>query len=132
MSSLDYGVMREIAQYDPNLRRGLILTASVGDASRFEVDFLAVNASTVTRDVIDGAHRAGMEAHVWTVNDPEQMLTMIHLGADNILTSRPDVLVELLRIRTKMSDAEKNLLLLADLATGRLWGAQRVERNSTP
>ena len=132
VSSLDYGVMREIAQYDPNLGRGLILTASIGDPSRFEVDFLAVNERTVTRDLIDRAHRAGMEAHVWTVNDPDRMLTMIHLGVDNILTSRPDVLVALLRIRTEMSEAEKNLLLLADLATGRLWGARKADGNSTP
>ena len=73
-----------------------------------------------------------MEAHVWTVNDPAQMLTMLHLGVDNILTSRPDLLVELLRTRAEMSDAEKTLLLLADLAPGRLWAVQRTHDSGRP
>jgi glycerophosphoryl diester phosphodiesterase len=132
VSSLDIATMREIAQYNPNLRRGLIVTAAVGDVSRFDVDFLAINAGSATRDLIDRVHRAGMEAHVWSLSDPVRMQTMIHLGADNILTSRPDVLVRLLQARAKMSDAEKALLMLADLTPGRLWSLGRSQDDGEP
>ena len=73
-----------------------------------------------------------MEAHVWSLSDPVRMQTMIHLGADNILTSRPDVLVRLLQARAKMSDAEKALLMLADLTPGRLWSLGRSQDDGEP
>jgi glycerophosphoryl diester phosphodiesterase len=132
VSSLDYNVIREIAEHSPDLRRGLIVTASLGDISRLKVDFLAVNAGRVTRDLIDRARNAGMEVHVWTVNDPDRMLTMIHMGVDNILTSKPDALSELLSVRAEMSEAEKTLLLLADLAPGPLLRHPLTREDSVP
>ena len=120
VTSLDYGAIQEVARHDNRLRRGLIVTAAIGDPTAVDADVLAVNAQTVTRDLIARAHEAGMEVHVWTVNDPEQMLTMIHLGVDNILTSSPDILVELIREREAMSDAEKTLLFVSDFLAGRL------------
>ena len=119
VSSLDYAVTREIAPIAPDLRRGLIVTASLGDVSRLDVDFLAVNAGTVTRDLVGRAQDIGKEVHVWTVNDPDQMLSMYHMGVDNILTSTPDVLADLLSLRAGLSDAEKVVLLLADLVPAR-------------
>ncbi len=81
---------------------------------------MAVSAKLVTRDLVARAHRAGKEIHVWTVNDPRQMLTMIHMGVDNILTSTPQVAVELRRDWRQMSDAEKSLLFVSDFLAGRL------------
>lgn len=118
--SLDYGTVRRVAELEEALPVGLTLSAGVGNRNRFEVDFLAVNANSVTRDLISEAHRAGREVHAWTVNDVDQMLTMIHLGVDNIITDRPEILVELLEERSQMTNAEKILLYLADLHEGRL------------
>ncbi len=120
VTSLDYGGIQRVGEKDPNLRRGLILTAGVGDATRLDLDLLAVNANRVSRSMVARAHRAGKEIHVWTVNDPDQMLTMIHMGVDNILTSTPDVLVELLAARAELSAEQKALLLVADFLEGRL------------
>ena len=120
VTSLEYSAIREIARQSSRLRRGLIVTAKIGDATQLDVDLLAVNARTVTRDFVARAHDAGKQVHVWTVNDPEQMLTMIHMGVDNILTSSPDVLVELLREREQMSNAERTLLFVSDFLAGRL------------
>ena len=120
VTSLEFAAMQEIARQDGRLRRGLILTAKVGDATTLNVDLLAVNAQSVTRDLVTRAHQAGQEVHVWTVNDPQQMLTMIHMGVDNILTSSPDILVDLLREREKLTDAERTLLFVSDFLAGRL------------
>lgn len=120
VTSLDYGGIQRIGQHDPGLRRGLILTAGVGDATRLDLDLLAVNANRVSRRMVARAHRAGKEVHVWTVNDPDQMLTMIHMGVDNILTSTPDVLVDLLEARAGMTHEQRVLLLVADFLEGRL------------
>jgi glycerophosphoryl diester phosphodiesterase len=120
VTSLVYGGVQEIARQDDGLRRGLIVTAKLGDATSLDVNLLAVNANAVTRDLITRAHRAGMEVHVWTVNEPGQMLTMIHLGVDNIMTDAPDVLVALLAERARLSNAEKTLLFVSDFLAGRL------------
>jgi glycerophosphoryl diester phosphodiesterase len=120
VTSLSYDAVRQIAQQYDQLRTGLIIAARVGDVASLEVDILAVSAKLVTRDLVARAHRAGKEIHVWTVNDPRQMLTMIHLGVDNILTSTPQVLVELRSDWRQMSDAEKSLLFVSDFLAGRL------------
>lgn len=118
--SLDYGAVRKVAELEERIPAGLTLSARVGNPTGFEVDFLAVGAGAVTRDLVARAHREGMEVHAWTVNEVDQMLTMIHLGVDNIITDRPDVLVALLEERSEMTNAEKMLLYLSDLHEGRL------------
>jgi glycerophosphoryl diester phosphodiesterase len=45
----------------------------------------------VTRRLIDAAHRAGVEVHVWTVNDPEDMRRLVTAGVDGIVTDRADL-----------------------------------------
>ena len=47
--------------------------------------------------LIRGARKKGMEVHYWTINDPETMQELIDLGADGIITDRPDLLIELLK-----------------------------------
>ncbi|MBU9713784.1 glycerophosphodiester phosphodiesterase [Evansella tamaricis] len=48
------------------------------------------------RKLLRGAHRRGMDVHYWTINDKETMKELIDLGADGIITDRPDLLIELL------------------------------------
>ena len=50
----------------------------------------------VTEDLIEDAHAANLAVHVWTINDCEQMLELIALGVDGIMTDRPVLLAELL------------------------------------
>jgi len=37
-----------------------------------------------------------MDVHYWTINDRETMKELIELGADGIITDRPDIMIELL------------------------------------
>ncbi|MGI9569253.1 MAG: glycerophosphodiester phosphodiesterase family protein [Desulfobulbia bacterium] len=120
ITSLHASGVRNVANVDKDLRRGLIVTANIGDLTSLDVDILAVNANAVTRDLVTRAHRADMEVHVWTVNDPNQMLTMIHMGVDNIMTDSPELLVELIETRSKMGRIEKALLFISDFLSGRL------------
>lgn len=52
-----------------------------------------------TPALVRAAHAAGVEVHVWTVNDPERMRTLIADGADGIVTDQADVALAALRPR---------------------------------
>lgn len=44
----------------------------------------------LTPRLIETAHRAGVEVHVWTVNEPERMRRLLGLGVDGLVTDRAD------------------------------------------
>ncbi|MGJ5080465.1 glycerophosphodiester phosphodiesterase [Bradyrhizobium sp. HKCCYLS3013] len=46
----------------------------------------------VTPELISEAHALGLRAVVWTVNKPEDMARLIDIGADGIISDRPDLL----------------------------------------
>ena len=78
----------------------LLLAAALraeASASRLlaEIDALQIPerqgpVRVLTRRLIDYAHTAGTEVHVWTVNDTDRMRMLISRGVDGIVTDRAD------------------------------------------
>ncbi|GGA86786.1 glycerophosphodiester phosphodiesterase [Ornithinibacillus halotolerans] len=54
------------------------------------------NINLMDKKIIRGANKRGMQVHYWTINDTETMQELIDLGANGIMTDRPDLLLELL------------------------------------
>lgn len=52
-----------------------------------------------TASLVRAAHRAGVEVHVWTVNDVDDMRRLIGAGADGIVTDRADAALKALAPR---------------------------------
>lgn len=50
-----------------------------------------------TKQIIKDAHRLNMQVHYWTINDKETMRDLLELGADGIMTDRPDLLLEVMK-----------------------------------
>lgn len=45
--------------------------------------------TVVDRRFVAAAHTAGLAVHVWTVDEPEEILKLIELGVDGLVTNRP-------------------------------------------
>ncbi|HWU58089.1 MAG TPA: glycerophosphodiester phosphodiesterase family protein, partial [Microbacteriaceae bacterium] len=53
----------------------------------------------VTPRVVRAMHSCGVEVHVWTVNDPRDMLRLLNAGVDGLITDRCDLARELVDSR---------------------------------
>ncbi len=55
-----------------------------------------INLNLAKKSYINRAHRRGISVQYWTINDREEMIKLIKLGVDVIMTDNPDVLYEVL------------------------------------
>jgi glycerophosphoryl diester phosphodiesterase len=102
--------LREIKDAEPTLPIGMILSAVQGDVTRLPVNFLSLNQRLVRADLVRRAHERGMEVHAWTVNDPEVALRLLDLGCDNLITSDPKLIREVVDWYAGLGDIERMLL----------------------
>ena len=61
------------------------------DAVQIPSSVLGLNI--VSKRLVKMYHTAGVKVHVWTINDPEHMLTLKNAGVDGIVTDRTDLAV---------------------------------------
>jgi glycerophosphoryl diester phosphodiesterase len=107
-------IEQELKNNYPHLMRG----ASTGSAAKFVLtqfiglnifddgDFaclqvpmsydLGVEIDLVNKSIIDRAHRRNIAVQYWTINDADDMRTLIELGCDCIMTDNPALLREVL------------------------------------
>jgi glycerophosphoryl diester phosphodiesterase len=74
----------------PVLGRPLTSLALRG-AAALQVPLRGGPLDIVTPHSIARAHRAGVQVHVWTVNDPTEMHRLLDLGVDGLITDRADL-----------------------------------------
>ncbi len=98
----------------PEWTVGFLSAAAIGNLTRIDADFLAVNSGLATRSLIRAAHRRGQEVHVWTINDPAAMSALIGRGVDNLITDFPAVARSVLAQRAEMTTIER---LLVDIGS---------------
>lgn len=60
----------------------------------------------VDRALLRYAHDHGLEVHVWTIDQAEEMAALLDLGVDGLVTDRPDVLRDVLRKRGSWPEAD--------------------------
>ena len=112
ISCFDMPPLVEARSVEPQLRVGMILTAAKGDVTGLGVDFLSLNQRLVRSDVVRRAHQRGIEVHAWTVNDRATALRMLDLGCDNLITSDPQLMREVVDWHNNLGDAQRIVMRL--------------------
>ena len=85
-----------LSRFAPRRVADLVL-AGRGDA--LQVPHRLRGVTIVTDRFVRRAHAAGRPVHVWTVDDPTEMHTLLDLGVDGLMTDRTDVLRDVLTSR---------------------------------
>jgi len=119
LMSLKLEGVEKLRELRPSWQVGLLSSISVGDPTRLDVDFLGLNASSISDQTIDRAHRSDMLIYAWTVNDPTTMSALLSRGIDGLITDRPQACRKVIDERSTLNPGER---LLIDLAArlGRL------------
>ncbi len=93
ITSFNYSALKEAKKTDPDIKTALI--ANIATPSLYtqlrDIDALSLNYIFVNQNIVNSVHKNGKRVFVWTVNTREDIDRMISLGADNIITDRPDI-----------------------------------------
>ena len=111
--SLKRAGLSKAKELRPNWPHGLLNTASIGDLTRLDLDFLALNSVAASWAMINSLHKQGMKIYVWTVNDPVQMSVMMSRGVDGIITDKPALVRKVLELREHLSPIGRLLIWIA-------------------
>ncbi|MEN8200093.1 MAG: glycerophosphodiester phosphodiesterase [Thermodesulfobacteriota bacterium] len=128
--SLKYEGIKKFHALRPDWEIGLLSTKAIGNLSKLEVDFMAINMATAKPAFIRRIHATGKEVYVWTVNDQVSLSRMIALGVDGLITDEPALARDVLNRQADMSPAE-HLLLHTAVLFGKVI-PQRTYRDQSP
>jgi len=111
--SLKYDAVLKVRAMRPDWTLGLLTAVAIGDLTRLDADFLAVNTGLASRTLLRNAHASGKEVLVWTVNDPLTAYAMISRGVDGVITDDPAMVRRVLAFYDDLNGVER---LLAEVA----------------
>ena len=77
------------------------LTRMLRGIDAVQLPAVVVGVASMTPRSVRSFHEAGVEAHVWTVNDPEMMVCLLDMGVDGIVTDRADLALAILEERRR-------------------------------
>jgi len=107
VTSPNYDGLLDVKRANPRLRTGLIVAHALGDVSKLDVEALSVRADFLSDDLLRAARRMGREVHVWSLSDARQIARQIKRGVDNIITSDPDLGVQVSNEWSETTGAER-------------------------
>jgi glycerophosphoryl diester phosphodiesterase len=127
--SLKLESVQKLKQLRPQWTGGLLAATKIGDITRLDADFLAVNQNMATAAFIGRAHKANKRVFVWTVNDALSISHWVSMGVDGVITDEPALAKDILAQRDELSTAER-LLLSGALLFGKPEALKQYRDNS--
>ncbi|MBE3598536.1 MAG: glycerophosphodiester phosphodiesterase [Limnochordaceae bacterium] len=94
LSSFNHFSLRTVKALRPQARTGVLYMEGLVDpwayARLVPADAIHPPRYAVLPELVEGAHRAGVAVHVWTVDERAELRRMADWGVDAIITNRPD------------------------------------------
>lgn len=94
VQSADGQKMTQLKKLVPNLRVGIVYALNIGPMEE-NVDFIALEESWVTEQLIQELKQHPTDLFVWTLNDDRSLQTFIEKNVSGVITDHPDVAREL-------------------------------------
>ncbi|NOQ47240.1 MAG: hypothetical protein GQ559_11335 [Desulfobulbaceae bacterium] len=113
--SLKHEEVKILRQRYPELEAGFVVSASLGDLTKLDENFLILSRNLATDSMVSALHAQSKKVFVWTIDDTRTMSMLINQGVDGIITNTPDKMAALLRERVELSPAELLLLRFGEL-----------------
>ncbi len=101
-SSFDLLLLRELKKQNSSLRIGQLVENSENlkknlDRLGFIPDTYNPDFNLVNEQLVEDAHRLGIQVIPWTVNEKKDMTLLMRIGVDGIITDYPDRLADLVK-----------------------------------
>ncbi|MFJ7732618.1 glycerophosphoryl diester phosphodiesterase membrane domain-containing protein [Lysinibacillus sp. NPDC097231] len=100
VQSADAQMMTQLKKIAPNLRVGIVYALNIGPIVE-TVDFIALEESWVTEQLIAEMKLQKIDLFVWTLNKDRSLHEFIEKNVSGVITDQPEVALE---IRTKQSE----------------------------
>jgi glycerophosphoryl diester phosphodiesterase len=112
--SLDYKALEQVAKLRPRIRRGFLVSTSMGEITLLNANFLSVSQGTFSQELLEKARRRNMQIAVWTINDRDSMFRLMVQGAELIVTDDPATAVQVADEYNHLSELELLLVRLRE------------------
>jgi glycerophosphoryl diester phosphodiesterase len=110
ITSLSVPALAAVRRIEPERPIGIVLSASLGDVSRLDVDFYSVPVGVATPAFIADAARQGRGVQVWSVNDADAMTRLALRGVDGVIVHDIPPMRERLNELAELEPLERLLL----------------------
>ena len=95
ISSFNHYELNRVKAIDPNLKTGMLIYGLpwgyIGIAQKLSADIVISGLDYVDAKLVAAVHQKNLQAWVYTVNRPQDIITMKELGVDGIFTNYPDL-----------------------------------------
>ena len=94
VSSFDHRSLVDIKEYFPALKTGILYSCNMYNvwdyAAAFGADFIHPMHQNLTADTIAGCRARGIGVNAWTADASDDIKRLRDIGADAVITNRPD------------------------------------------
>jgi glycerophosphoryl diester phosphodiesterase len=97
VTSFSYDTLKRIKECSEDIHTGLIMSRASGYFYDLEAaDAFSIKSMFIKEQTVINAHRCGKEVYAWTVNTSAEMERLAAIGADHIITDKPELAKEIL------------------------------------
>ena len=87
VTSQVYSVLQNVKKYDKNVKTVYVMSLAYGNILELtDADSFSIEASSITKTLVNKLHNNNKEVYAWTVNTKDSISKMINLNVDNIIT----------------------------------------------